>query len=30
MYAVQWFGIALAVLAFGVVFIWRGVPNARI
>jgi surfeit locus 1 family protein len=27
MYAVQWFGIALAVAAFGVVFVWRGGPH---
>lgn len=27
-YAIQWFGIALAVVAFGVVFIWRGVGRA--
>lgn len=25
MYAVQWFGIAAAVVAFGVIFVWRGV-----
>ncbi len=24
MYAIQWFGIAAAVIAFGVIFIWRG------
>lgn len=27
-YAIQWFGIGLAVLAFGVVFIWLGVGRA--
>jgi len=28
-YAIQWFGIATAVLAFGVLFIWRGAPAGR-
>lgn len=30
MYAVQWFGIAAAVAAFGVIFVWRGGPGRRI
>lgn len=27
MYAVQWFGIAVAAAAFGVIFVWRGGPG---
>jgi surfeit locus 1 family protein len=29
MYAVQWFGIAAAILAFGIIFVWRGGPAQR-
>ena len=29
MYAVQWFGIAAAALAFGISFVWRGGPGRR-
>jgi cytochrome oxidase assembly protein ShyY1 len=29
MYAVQWFGIAVAVVAFGIIFVLRGGGSAR-
>jgi surfeit locus 1 family protein len=30
MYAVQWFGIAAAVVAFAIIFVWRGGPPRRV